>query len=130
MNAAVQMQKEGGSDSTVVVLDDVIPDIPDSTLMFDVGPGIKLPFDVISNNIAVVDEVISEKWHLHCKYKMYLQSSNLKIWNTSAKNGLLQDITRFSSPPSMKLFNCGPPPPLIWAMPESNFLFGGCVCLV
>ena len=130
MNAAVQMQKEGGSDSTVVVLDDVIPDIPDSTLVFDVGPGIRLAFDVISNNIAVVDEVISEKWHWYCMYQMYLQSSNLKIWNTSAKNGLLSDITRFSSTPSMKLFNCGPPPPLIWAMPDINFLFGGCVCLV
>ena len=65
MNAAVHMQKEGGSDSTFVVLDDVIPDIPDSTLVFDVGPGIRLAFDVISNNIAVVDEVISEKWHFN-----------------------------------------------------------------
>ena len=93
MNAAVQMQKEGGSDSTVVVLDDVIPDIPDSTLVFDVGPGIRLAFDVISNNIAVVDAVISEKLHWYYMYQMYLQSSNLKIWNTSAKNGLLSDIT-------------------------------------
>ena len=52
---------------------DVIPDIPDSTLMFDVVPGnvlvfdvipdSRLVFDVISNNIAVVDEVISEKCH-------------------------------------------------------------------
>ena len=52
---------------------DVIPDIPDSTLMFDVVPGnvlvfdvipdSRLVFDVISNNIAVVDEVISEKYH-------------------------------------------------------------------
>ena len=71
MKAAVQTQKEGGWDSTVVVFD-VIPDIPDSTLMFDVVPGkvfdvipdSKLVFDVISNNIAVVDEVISEKCHL------------------------------------------------------------------
>ena len=72
MKAAVQMQKEGGWDSTVVVFD-VIPDIPDSTLMFDVIPGkalvfdvipdSKLVFDVISNNIAVVDEAISEKCH-------------------------------------------------------------------
>ena len=63
---------------TVVVFD-VIPDIPDSsTLMFDFIPGIRallfdvipdsrlviLVFDVISNNIAGVDEVISEKCNL------------------------------------------------------------------
>ena len=61
------MQKEGGSDSTVVVFD-VIPDNSDITLPFDVIPGSTLMFDVIpdssvdvtSGNTAVVDWVISK----------------------------------------------------------------------
>ena len=67
MKAAVQMQKEGGSDSTVVVFD-VIPDNSDITLPFDVIPGSTLMFvaipdssvDVTSDNTAVVDWVISK----------------------------------------------------------------------
>ena len=61
------MQKEGGSDSTVVVFD-VIPDNSDITLSFDVIPGSTLMFvaipdstvDVTSGNTAVVDWVISK----------------------------------------------------------------------
>ena len=61
------MQKEGGSDSTVVVFD-VIPDNSDITLSFDVIPGSTLMFvaipdstvDVTSDNTAVVDWVISK----------------------------------------------------------------------
>ena len=61
------MQKEGGSDSTVVVFD-VIPDKSDITLAFDVIPGSTLMFvaipdstvDVTSDNTAVVDWVISK----------------------------------------------------------------------
>ena len=76
MKAAVHKQKDGGSDSTVVVFD-VIPDfVVNITLMFDVIPDItllfvpdtRLPiilvFELIFHTIAVAFDVIPGKWNV------------------------------------------------------------------